>query len=57
VGTGFPKKIMLKQKYRAGWRFEEKSSCSRPPAAPALTPRRRRLPNRRLPRGICWWRA
>jgi TRAP-type C4-dicarboxylate transport system permease small subunit len=28
VGTGFRKKIMLHQKFRAGWRFKEKSSRS-----------------------------
>src|SRR6266850_5996323 len=33
-GYRFPKKIMLKQKDRAGWRFEEKSSRSRRGAPP-----------------------
>jgi len=28
VGASFPKKVMLKQKDTAGWRFEEKSSRS-----------------------------
>jgi glyoxylase-like metal-dependent hydrolase (beta-lactamase superfamily II) len=42
LGTGFRKKIMLRQKAGAGWRSEEYSSCSSAPVAAAQTLLRRR---------------
>src|SRR5438874_4662603 len=37
-GNRFSEKIMLQQRARAGWRLEEKSSCSSPAASQAVHP-------------------